>query len=81
MLFTFTPAVFLALAASNVTAVAPPTIPELAISAGRFDTLVAAVGAADLGGALSSEGPFTAFAPTDAAFSRVDGETLQFLLH
>ena len=80
MLFTFTPAVFLALAASNVTAVAPPTIPELAISAGRFDTLVAAVGAADLGGALSSEGPFTVFAPTDAAFSRVDGETLQFLL-
>ena len=42
-----------------------PNIVEVAQSAGSFNTLVAAVGAADLAGVLSSEGPFTVFAPTD----------------
>jgi len=58
----------------------PPSIPELADSAGRFETLLAAVGAAGLAETLSSEGPFTVFAPTDAAFSRIDESTIQFLL-
>ena len=80
MICTLTPAFVMALAASNVTSVAPPTIPELAISAGRFETLVAAVGAADLGGALSSEGPFTVFAPNDAAFAKLPEGTVEALL-
>ena len=44
-------------------------IPSTAIAAGAFETLVAALSAADLVGALSEpEGPFTVFAPTDDAF-------------
>ena len=45
-------------------------IPGTAIKAGAFATLVAALGAADLVGAISSpNGPFTVFAPTDDAFA------------
>jgi uncharacterized surface protein with fasciclin (FAS1) repeats len=36
--------------------------------------------AADLVGALQGEGPFTVFAPTNAAFGKIDAETLNFLL-
>ena len=46
----------------------PGTIPEVAADAGDFTTLVAAVEAAGLAETLSGEGPFTVFAPTDAAF-------------
>jgi len=56
------------------------TIPELASSSGRLDTLVSVVTAADLAGALSSEGPFTVFAPTDEAFARLDSKTVNALL-
>ncbi len=45
------------------------TIVETAIAADDFETLVAAVLEAELDGALSGEGPFTVFAPTDAAFA------------
>jgi len=44
-------------------------IVETAQSDDRFETLVAAVTAADLVGTLQGEGPFTVFAPTDAAFA------------
>lgn len=43
-------------------------------------TLVKAIVAADLAKTLSSEGPFTVFAPTDKAFSQVPKETLKMLL-
>ncbi|MAJ47274.1 MAG: hypothetical protein CBC35_08505 [Planctomycetes bacterium TMED75] len=56
------------------------TIPALAVSSGRLDTLVAAVQAANLADALSSEGPFTVFAPTDEAFGRLDEGTIEALL-
>lgn len=46
------------------------TIVDIAINDGRFDTLVAAVVAADLAGALSG-GSWTVFAPTDAAFAKL----------
>jgi uncharacterized surface protein with fasciclin (FAS1) repeats len=46
------------------------TIVDIAINDGRFDTLVAAVVAADLAGALS-DGSWTVFAPTDAAFAKL----------
>ena len=45
------------------------TIVETAAASKDFTTLVAAVKAVDLVGVLSSDGPFTVFAPTDAAFA------------
>jgi uncharacterized surface protein with fasciclin (FAS1) repeats len=45
-----------------------PTVLELAVEAGQFSTLIAAIDAAGLGDALSADGPFTVFAPTDKAF-------------
>ena len=45
-----------------------------------FSTLVAAVTAADLGGTLSGEGPYTVFAPTNAAFEKVPQATRDQLL-
>ena len=56
------------------------TIPEVAAGAGTFNTLLAAVTAAGLGEALSGEGPFTVFAPSDEAFAAVPAETLEALL-
>jgi uncharacterized surface protein with fasciclin (FAS1) repeats len=44
---------------------------ETAVSNGSFKTLVAAKKAADLEDALTSEGPFTVFAPTDDAFGKL----------
>ncbi|MEQ8247273.1 MAG: fasciclin domain-containing protein [Alphaproteobacteria bacterium] len=55
-------------------------IVETAIEAGQFKTLVAAVQAADLGGALSGPGPFTVFAPSDAAFAKLPEGTVETLL-
>ena len=45
---------------------------ETAVSAGNFKTLIAAVKAAGLVGALSGPGPLTVFAPTDAAFNKLE---------
>lgn len=47
----------------------PGTIVDVAVGAGNFTTLVAAVQAAGLVDTLSGEGPFTVFAPTDDAFA------------
>ena len=55
-------------------------IVETAIEAGQFKTLVAAVQAADLGGALSGPGPFTVFAPSDEAFAKLPQGTVETLL-
>jgi len=44
------------------------TVLDLAVEAGQFSTLIAAVDAAGLTGTLEGEGPFTVLAPTDAAF-------------
>jgi uncharacterized surface protein with fasciclin (FAS1) repeats len=48
--------------------------------AGKFDTLVAAVKAAGLVDTLKGPGPFTVFAPTDAAFAKLPPGTLDMLL-
>lgn len=56
------------------------TIVDIAIADGRFDTLVAAVTAADLAGTLSGDGPFTVFAPTDDAFAALPAGTVEGLL-
>lgn len=55
-------------------------IVDTAVSAGSFDTLVAAVKAAGLVETLKGEGPFTVFAPTDEAFAKLPGGTLEDLL-
>jgi uncharacterized surface protein with fasciclin (FAS1) repeats len=47
---------------------------------GRFNTLLAAVGAAGLGEALTTGGPFTLFAPTDEAFAKLPPGTVESLL-
>ncbi len=60
--------------------VAGKTIVETAIGAGSFNTLVAAVKAADLVETLSGPGPFTVFAPTDEAFAKLPAGTVESLL-
>ncbi|MEP6768999.1 MAG: fasciclin domain-containing protein [Acidobacteriota bacterium] len=55
-------------------------IVETAIEAGSFQTLVAAVIAAGLADTLKGKGPFTVFAPTDAAFAKLPAGTIQGLL-
>lgn len=55
-------------------------IVEIAVSTEGFSTLVAAVQAAGLVEALQSPGPFTVFAPTDAAFAKLPPGTIQTLV-
>ncbi len=55
-------------------------IVDTAISAGQFNTLVAAVQAAGLVETLKGEGPFTVFAPTDEAFAALPEGTVDNLL-
>jgi len=55
-------------------------IVDTAVSAGSFNTLVAAVTAADLVETLKGEGPFTVFAPTDEAFAALPEGTVDDLL-
>ena len=56
------------------------TILETAAGAGVFTTLLAAVDAAGLRGALESPGPFTVFAPVDDAFAALPHGTVQTLV-
>ncbi len=56
------------------------TIVDVAVENGSFKTLVTALKAADLVGALSGKGPFTVFAPTDAAFAKLPAGTIDALL-
>ncbi len=55
-------------------------IVDTAVGAGDFKTLAAALEAADLVSTLKGEGPFTVFAPTDAAFEKLPAGTLDMLL-
>ena len=55
-------------------------IVDTAVSAGQFNTLVAAVEAADLVSTLKGDGPFTVFAPTDEAFAALPEGTVENLL-
>lgn len=51
-----------------------------AVEAGSFSTLAAALEAADLIGVLQGDGPFTVFAPNDAAFAKLPEGTVEALL-
>ena len=55
-------------------------IVDTAVSAGSFNTLAAALKAADLVTTLKGPGPFTVFAPTDAAFAKIPKDQLDALL-
>ena len=57
-----------------------PNIVEVAAGNENFSTLVAAVKAADLVSTLSGDGPFTVFAPTNAAFEKLPNGTVETLL-
>ncbi|OIP84098.1 MAG: hypothetical protein AUK37_06185 [Rhodobacterales bacterium CG2_30_65_12] len=74
-----------ALAVASTAAVAEShggmkTIVDIAAANPDFETLVAAVTAADLVETLSGEGPFTVFAPTDDAFAALPAGTVEGLL-
>ena len=76
-----------AVAALSLSALAPVVsakpakrnIVQTAVAAGQFKTLTKLVKQAGLAGALQAKGPFTVFAPTDAAFAKVPKATLQAL--
>jgi uncharacterized surface protein with fasciclin (FAS1) repeats len=59
---------------------ADPDIVETAMAAGDFDTLTAALASAGLVDTLKGDGPFTVFAPTDAAFEKLPAGTVENLL-
>lgn len=81
MSFKFVTAMALALSTVSTSAFAADgDIVDVAVNAGTFNTLVAAVGAADLVATLQSEGPFTVFAPTDEAFAALPEGTVENLL-
>lgn len=75
MNYKILPAIF-ALGLTTMSFAAPKgqakDIVDTAVGAPGFKTLVAAVKAADLVGALKGAGPFTVFAPTDAAFAKLE---------
>jgi uncharacterized surface protein with fasciclin (FAS1) repeats len=57
-----------------------PTIVDIALKGKQFSTLVAALKAADLVDTLAGDGPFTVFAPTNAAFAKLPKGTVANLL-
>jgi uncharacterized surface protein with fasciclin (FAS1) repeats len=67
-------------ATQNVAAKKPADIVDTAASVKDFSTLVAAVKAAGLVKTLKSDGPFTVFAPTNAAFAKLPEGTVESLL-
>jgi uncharacterized surface protein with fasciclin (FAS1) repeats len=83
-----TRSMFLAVAAAAVALVALPAsaaegkkdIVDTAVAAGSFKTLATALQAAGLVETLKGKGPFTVFAPTDAAFAKLPAGTVEGLL-
>ena len=76
-MFTILTAAFTFVVSQTMTA---QTIVDAAVSNENFTTLVTALKAADLVGALQGDGPFTVFAPTNDAFAKIDAATLKSLL-
>jgi transforming growth factor-beta-induced protein len=81
--------VVVALGASGILAIAMDAamaedvrmdIVDTAVSSGQFETLATALTAADLVETLKGDGPFTVFAPTDAAFAKLPAGTVDNLL-
>jgi uncharacterized surface protein with fasciclin (FAS1) repeats len=74
------PKLFGAVLITVASSVSAADIVETAVSAGQFNTLVQAVQAAGLVETLKGDGPFTVFAPTDAAFAKLPAGTIESLL-
>lgn len=64
----------------SFSASAQKTIVDIAVGSADHTTLVAAVKAADLVSTLQSAGPFTVFAPVNAAFAKLPAGTVDYLL-
>jgi len=64
---------------SAVPSGAEKNIVQTAVAAGKFKTLASLLKKAGLAGTLQGQGPFTVFAPTDAAFAKVPSATLEAL--
>jgi uncharacterized surface protein with fasciclin (FAS1) repeats len=73
-------AVSIAATAATARPAAEKNIVATAVAAGKFKTLTKLLKTAGLAGALKQRGPFTVFAPTDAAFAKVPKSTLAALL-
>lgn len=69
-----------AMAFATTPALAQKDIVDTAVAAGQFKTLASALTAAGLVQTLKGPGPYTVFAPTDAAFAKLPAGTLQNLL-
>ena len=67
-------------AGSGLAATSGKNISDTAVAAGQFKTLAAAINAAGLTKTLEGPGPFTVFAPTDAAFAKLPAGTVHNLL-
>ena len=72
--------VLLALSLGLAASVSAKTVVEIAAGSPNHQTLVAAVKAAGLVDTLNGAGPFTIFAPTDAAFAKLPAGTVESLL-
>ena len=70
----------LTLFTASAASAAEKDIVDTAADAGQFETLVAAVKAADLVDTLKGKGPFTVFAPNDEAFKKLPAGTVEDLL-
>ena len=82
---SFSPVLALLLTAPALMAQPTPAtmkadIVATATAAGSFNTLIAALNAAGLADTLKGSGPFTVFAPTDAAFAKLPAGTVEALL-
>ena len=73
-------ALVLTVSLAGVASATSKDIVETAVAAGDFKTLAAALQAAGLVDTLKGAGPFTVFAPTDAAFAKLPAGTVQDLL-
>lgn len=69
-----------ALVSASAFAAPPGNIVEVAAAAGTFKSLAAALQAANLVETLKGSGPYTVFAPTDAAFAKIPKADLDALL-
>ena len=80
MKFKLFVAVIATVLTTSFAAQAPKTIVDIAVGSKEHTTLVAGLTAADLVTTLQSAGPFTVFAPTNAAFAKLPAGTLETLL-
>ena len=79
-MLTFTSLALVGMLAAAPARAQPRDIVDTAVAAGSFTTLAKALTAADLVATLKGPGPFTVFAPTDAAFAKLPAGTLENLL-